>query len=98
MVAALDLVLNVVILLVVVAAVRAIGTVLVVAFVVTPAATARLVCHRVGPMMADLGYRAFLITASGPQAVDDVCGDPAYAELNFLFAHRDRLGELPFRA
>jgi len=54
--------------------------------------------QRVGPMMADLGYRAFLITASGPQAVDDVCGDPAYAELNFLFAHRDRLGELPFRA
>jgi manganese/iron transport system permease protein len=48
----LDLVLNVVITLTVVAAVRAVGTVLVVAFVVTPAAAARLVTHRVGMMMA----------------------------------------------
>ena len=42
---ALDLVLNVVVALVVVAAVRALGTVLVVAFLVTPAAAARLVCR-----------------------------------------------------
>lgn len=48
----LDLVLNVVVALVVVAAVRALGTVLVVAFLVTPAATARLVCRNVVSMMA----------------------------------------------
>jgi manganese/iron transport system permease protein len=48
----LDLALNLVIMLTVVAAVRAIGTVLVVAFIVTPAAVARLVCRRVGSMMA----------------------------------------------
>src|SRR5262249_48229767 len=48
----LDLVLNLVIMLTVVAAVRAIGTVLVVAFIVTPAAAARLVCRRVGVMIA----------------------------------------------
>jgi manganese/iron transport system permease protein len=48
----LDLVLNVVVTLAVVAAVRAVGTVLVVAFLVTPAATARLVTRRVGAMMA----------------------------------------------
>ncbi len=47
----LDLVLNLVIMLTVVAAVRAIGTVLVVAFIITPAATARLVCRGIGPMM-----------------------------------------------
>ena len=49
---ALDLVLNVVVALVVVAAVRALGTVLVIAFLVTPAAAARLVCGRVTTMMA----------------------------------------------
>jgi manganese/iron transport system permease protein len=48
---ALDLVINVVVMLTVVAAVRAVGTVLVVAFIVTPAATARLLCRRVTPMM-----------------------------------------------
>jgi manganese/iron transport system permease protein len=48
----LDLVLNLVITLTVVVAVRAVGTVLVVAFVVTPAATARLVTRRIGPMFA----------------------------------------------
>lgn len=37
--------------LTVVAAVRAVGTVLVVAFIVTPAATARLLCRRITPMM-----------------------------------------------
>jgi manganese/iron transport system permease protein len=47
----LDLVLNLVVALVVVAAVQAIGTVLVVAFLVTPAAAARLVCGRVPAMM-----------------------------------------------
>jgi manganese/iron transport system permease protein len=47
----LDLVLNIVVALVVVAAVRALGTVLVVAFLVTPAAGARLVCRSVGSMM-----------------------------------------------
>jgi manganese/iron transport system permease protein len=48
----LDLALNLVVALVVVAAVRALGTVLVVAFLVTPAAAARLVCRRVMSMMA----------------------------------------------
>ena len=48
----LDLALNIVVALVVVAAVRALGTVLVVAFLVTPAAAARLVCRSVGSMMA----------------------------------------------
>ena len=47
----LDLVINVVVMLTVVAAVRAVGTVLVVAFIVTPAATARLLCRRITPMM-----------------------------------------------
>jgi manganese/iron transport system permease protein len=49
---ALDLVLNVAVALSVVAAVRAVGTVLLVAFLVTPAAAARLCCRRVGSMMA----------------------------------------------
>jgi manganese/iron transport system permease protein len=48
----LDLVLNVAVALAVVAAVRAVGTVLLVAFLVTPAAAARLCCRRVGSMMA----------------------------------------------
>jgi manganese/iron transport system permease protein len=48
---ALDLVINVVVMLTVVAAVRAVGTVLVVAFIVTPAAAARLLCRRITPMM-----------------------------------------------
>jgi len=47
----LDLLLNVAIALVVVAAVKAVGTVLVIALLVTPAATARLMCSRVGPML-----------------------------------------------
>jgi manganese/iron transport system permease protein len=50
--ARLDLVVNLVVTLTVVSAVRAVGTVLVVAFVVTPAATARLLTDRIGPMMA----------------------------------------------
>lgn len=48
---ALDLVLNVVVALTVIAAFRAVGTVLVVAFVVTPAAAARLVCRSVTTTM-----------------------------------------------
>ena len=48
----LDLTLNVAVALSVVAAVRAVGTVLLVAFLVTPAAAARLCCRRVGSMMA----------------------------------------------
>jgi len=48
----MDLLLNIVVMLVVVVAVRALGTVLVVSFVVTSAAAARLVCRRVGSMMA----------------------------------------------
>jgi manganese/iron transport system permease protein len=48
----LDLVVNLVVMLAVVAAVRAVGTVLVVAFIVTPAAAARLLCRRIVPMMA----------------------------------------------
>ena len=53
--ARLDLVVNLVVTLTVVSAVRAVGTVLVVAFVVTPAATARLLSDRIGPMMAWAG-------------------------------------------
>lgn len=48
----IDLVVNVVVALVVVAAVRAVGTALVVALLITPAATARLVCRRLGPLLA----------------------------------------------
>jgi len=48
----LDLVLNVLIALVVVAAVKAVGTVLVIALIIVPAATARLVTDRVATMMA----------------------------------------------
>jgi manganese/iron transport system permease protein len=49
----LDLVLNVLITLVVVSAVRAVGSVLVIALLITPAAMARLLVHRsVGRMMA----------------------------------------------
>jgi manganese/iron transport system permease protein len=48
---ALDLVLNIVVALVVVAAVRAVGTALVVALLVTPAAIARLLCDRLHTMM-----------------------------------------------
>lgn len=47
----LDLVVNVVVALVVVAAVRAVGTALVVALLITPAATARLVCRRLVPLL-----------------------------------------------
>lgn len=47
----IDLVVNVVVALVVVAAVRAVGTALVVALLITPAATARLVCRRLGPLV-----------------------------------------------
>jgi manganese/iron transport system permease protein len=48
----LDLVLNVLIALVVVAAVKAVGTVLVIALIIVPAATARLLADRVAPMTA----------------------------------------------
>jgi manganese/iron transport system permease protein len=48
----LDLVLNVLIALVVVAAVRAVGTVLVIALIIVPAATARLLTDRVATMVA----------------------------------------------
>jgi manganese/iron transport system permease protein len=47
----LDLVLDVIVALAVVAAVRAVGTVLLVAFLVTPAAAGRLWCRRVPAMM-----------------------------------------------
>ena len=47
----LDIVFDVVIALAVVAGIRAMGTVLAVALIVTPAATARLVCRRIGPSM-----------------------------------------------
>lgn len=50
-VARLDLVLNLTIALAVVASVRAVGTVLVVAFLVTPAAAARICCRRLSSMM-----------------------------------------------
>src|SRR3954452_10731111 len=68
----LDLVLNVVVTLAVVAAVRAVGTVLVVAFLVTPAATARLVTRRVGTMMvvavvvgAGCGWLGLIVSYEG---------------------------------
>jgi manganese/iron transport system permease protein len=48
----LDLWLNVIVALVVVAAVRAVGTILVVALLIVPAATARLLSHRVGVIAA----------------------------------------------
>jgi manganese/iron transport system permease protein len=51
-IARLDLILNIVVMLVVVVAVQALGTVLVVAFIVTPAAAAALVSRRIGAMMA----------------------------------------------
>ncbi|MDQ4070121.1 MAG: metal ABC transporter permease, partial [Actinomycetota bacterium] len=47
----LDLLVDVVVALAVVAAVRAVGTVLIVAFLVTPAAAARLCCRRLPAMM-----------------------------------------------
>jgi manganese/iron transport system permease protein len=50
-IALFDLALNLVVMLVVVVAVQALGTVLVVAFIVTPAAAAALVARRIGPMM-----------------------------------------------
>jgi manganese/iron transport system permease protein len=50
--AALDLVLNLLIALVVVAAVQAVGTILVIALIVVPAATARLLTDRVASMTA----------------------------------------------
>jgi manganese/iron transport system permease protein len=49
--AGLDLLLDIVVAVAVVAAVRAVGTVLLVAFLVTPAAAARLWCRRVPSMM-----------------------------------------------
>lgn len=49
-VARLDLLLNVAVVLVVVASAQAVGTVLTVALLITPAATARLVCRSVGQM------------------------------------------------
>ena len=52
---ALDLVLNLLIALVVVAAVEAVGTILVIALIVVPAATARLLADRVGAMTALAG-------------------------------------------
>src|SRR5258705_360467 len=51
-VALLDLVLNILIALVVVAAVKAVGTVLVIALIIVPAATARLLTDRVATMLA----------------------------------------------
>jgi manganese/iron transport system permease protein len=51
-IARLDLTLNLIVMLVVVVAVQALGTVLVVAFIVTPAAAAAFVTRRIGPMMA----------------------------------------------
>lgn len=50
-VAVVDLVLNAVVALVVVAGVRAVGTVLVIALLIVPGAIARLVSDRIGPML-----------------------------------------------
>lgn len=57
----LDLVLNVLVALVVVAAVRAVGSVLVIALLIVPAAAARLVTHR----LAAIGVLAAVIGAVG---------------------------------
>jgi ABC-type Mn2+/Zn2+ transport system permease subunit len=59
----LDLWLNVILALVVVAAVRAVGTILVVALLIVPAATARLLSHRITVIAATA---AALIAAAGP--------------------------------
>ena len=58
----LDLVLDVIVALAVVAAVRAVGTVLLVAFLVTPAAAGRLWCRRVPAMMV---FAAALTAVAG---------------------------------
>lgn len=47
-----------------------------------------------GPMLKDLGYRAFLLTQSGLLADDEVRGDPKYRNMNYVFAQADRVAEL----
>ena len=47
-----------------------------------------------GPMLRDLGYQPFLLTGSGLVADDEVRGDPQYRNLNYVFAHQDRVAEL----
>jgi FkbM family methyltransferase len=49
----------------------------------------------IGPLLFDIGYKAFHLKKSGPEACTTVRGDPAYQDLNFLFVHPDRHGDLP---
>ncbi|MEV4765891.1 metal ABC transporter permease [Micromonospora chokoriensis] len=60
----LDLLLNIIVALVVVAAVRAVGTILVVALLIVPAATARMLTTRLS-LMAVIGTGLILIAAYG---------------------------------
>ncbi|MEU8327754.1 metal ABC transporter permease [Micromonospora sp. NPDC048839] len=63
-IAGLDLLLNIIVALVVVAAVRAVGTILVVALLIVPAATARMLTARL-PLMAVIGTGLILVAAYG---------------------------------
>ncbi|MEU7612481.1 metal ABC transporter permease [Micromonospora sp. NPDC049204] len=63
-IAGLDLLLNIIVALVVVAAVRAVGTILVVALLIVPAATARMLTTRL-PLMAVIGTGLILVAAYG---------------------------------
>ncbi|MDG9675938.1 metal ABC transporter permease [Micromonospora sp. DH14] len=63
-IAGLDLLLNIIVALVVVAAVRAVGTILVVALLIVPAAAARMLTTRLS-MMAVIGTGLILIAAYG---------------------------------
>jgi FkbM family methyltransferase len=49
----------------------------------------------IGPLLFDVGYKAFHLKKSGPEACTTVRGDPDYQDLNFLFVHPDRLAGLP---
>jgi FkbM family methyltransferase len=48
----------------------------------------------IGPLFDELGYAAYHLTEDGPLPVTEVRGDPNYAQLNFFFAHRDRVSEV----
>ena len=46
------------------------------------------------PLLKDLGYRPFLLTEAGLVPDDEVLGDPAYRDMNYVFVHRDRVEDL----
>jgi len=92
---ALDLALNLAVTLVVVAALQAVGTVLVIALLVTPAATARLVTRGIGPMIVvgallgmAAGYAGLIIsyTASVDHGVRLATGATIVVVLTVAFA------------